>query len=455
MERDVVVIGAGATGVSLFGQLVRGAAEHLRSVTVVDTAEPGGGPVFGDPDADVLCNTSAGIQSLFPDEPEDFLDFCRADGRPVDPVEFVARGRVGEYCRTRFREHAELARSKGIAVAHRPGRVQRVASTPQGRAVHLDDGTRLLASDVAVCVGLGAPRVPDGFGPHVAHPRFVCSPFPTTAVRARLPRAGARVLVAGSGLSAVDTAVLLCRDGHDVTIASRTGVLPAVRSHTLPAPRTSSIRPASLDDLPVDGGPADPVRRLRDETELVEAGRCHWQDVVLDVADAVTRSTAGMPLAERNALLGPHRSAMWRYMMAIALPNARTLLRHVDDGALHLTAYDPAGVSATARGFAVTLSGGRTAEFDQVVAAAGFGQADLFRRGDSVHIGRAPDGALPVRELGADLRLRPDDGPGGIWVAGSATHVREPFASFLRTATRQARTVVDGVADRNRPEETT
>lgn len=441
-ERDIVIIGAGATGVSLFGQLVRGAAGHLRSVTVVDTAEPGRGPVFGDPDDDVLCNTSAGIQSLFPDEPADFLDFCRAEGRPVGPAAFVPRGRVGDYCRTRFREHTDLARSKGITVSHHRARAQRIASTPQGRGVHCDDGTRLLASDVAVCVGLGPPRIPDGFAPHVAHPRYTGCAFPTTALRDRLPRTGARVLVAGSGLTAVDAAVLLCRDGHRVTVASRTGVLPAVRSHTLPG----AGRPASLEDLPVDRDHPDPVRRLREETGIVEAGRCDWQDLVLDVADAVTRSTAGLPLARRAELLGPHRSAMWRYMMAIALPNARKLLRHLDAGALRLTRYDPGTVRARDRGFTVTLAGGRVEEFDHVVAAAGFGTADLSRHGDSVHLGPAPEGARPVRELGPDLRLGPDDGPGGIWVAGSATHVREPFASFLRTATRQARTVVDGLA---------
>lgn len=471
MERDVAIIGTGATGVSLFGQLVRGAAEHVRSITVIDTDEPGHGPVFGDPDDDVLCNTSAGIQSLFPEEPMDFLDFCRADGRPVDRSAFVPRGRVGAYCRTRFQEHAELARAKGITVTQRRGRAHRIAPAPDGRTVHLSDGTRLVASDVAVCVGLGSPRIPDGFTPHATHPRFIGCPFPTPAMRARLVP-GARVLVVGSGLTAVDAAVLLCRDGHQVTIASRTGVLPAVRSHTLP-----SARPlASLEGMPVlhdrtdlvqrirralvesvrtvDPAPlrrqlargTDPVRRLRDETEIVEAGRCHWQDVVLAVADAVTRWTAGMPLAQRNEVLGPYRSAMWRYMMAIALPNATKLLRHLDDGALHLAAYDPHSVRARGRGFTVTLSGDRAADYDHVVAAAGLRTSDLFRHQDSVYLDHhAPPGARAIRELGADLRVGPDDEPGGIWVAGSATHVREPFASFLRTATRQAHTVVDGL----------
>lgn len=470
MERDVAVIGAGATGVSLFGQLVRGAAEHLRSITVIDTGEPGHGPVFGDPDDDVLCNTSAGIQSLFPEEPADFLDFCRAEGRPVERSAFVPRGRVGAYCRTRFQEHAELARAKGITVTQLRGRAHRIAPAPGGRTVHLSDGTRLVASDVAVCVGLGSPRIPDGFAPHSTHPRFIGCPFPTSALRARLPRAGARVLVVGSGLTAVDAAVLLCRDGHQVTIASRTGVLPAVRSHTLPGARrcaaldglqhgspdlSQRIRRALVESVRTVGpaplrrqlaGGTDPVRRLRDETEIVEAGRCHWQDVVLAVADAVTRCTAGMPLAQRNEVLGPYRSAMWRYMMAIALPNATKLLHHLDSGALHLAAYDPHSLRARDRGFTVTLSGDRAAEYDHVVAAAGFGPADLFRHQDSVHLGHhAAPGAHPIRELGPDLRLGPDDEPGGIWVAGSATHVREPFASFLRTATRQAHTVVDGL----------
>lgn len=288
MERDVAIIGSGATGVSLFGQLVRGAAEHVRSITLVDTQEPGRGPVFGDPDDDVLGNTSAGIQSLFPEEHMDLLDHCHAEGRPVDPTAFVPRNRVGAYCRARFEEHARLARAKDITVTHRRERANRIAPAPDGHGVHLGDGTRLVASDVAVCVGLGSPLTPDGFADHTTHPRYVGGAFPTTAVRARLPGAGARVLVVGSGLTAVDTAVLLCRDGHQVTIASRSGVLPAVRSHTRsragpPGPgagrgpaarpgrrtrrdlgrRIGDPHPRAVRELSADRHPAGPNRRRR------------------------------------------------------------------------------------------------------------------------------------------------------------------------------------------------
>ncbi|MTE19070.1 SidA/IucD/PvdA family monooxygenase [Streptomyces sp. TRM43335] len=467
--RSVAIIGAGTTGISVFAQLVRGSESDVSSITLIDPNEPGAGPVFGDPDPDLLCNTSAGICSLLPQVPSDFTDHCAERGRPVADADYTPRAWVGEYARERFGRYFEVAGARGVKVDHERDLVRSIATTGRRYRLHLESGRLRSFSHVIVCVGVGEAIVPDGFAAYTSHPRWVPSPYPSARLRRRIGDTPSRVLVVGSGLSAVDAALLLCRDGHRVTMASRTGILPAVRSRILPSPRAlpsldgiSGMDPddpdlyrrlgrAVTEAVRTVGGPlplrrqlsrgADPVRRLREEIALAEADLCHWQDIVLPLVDAVSAWTAGWHPSRRASVFAPVSSLMWRYLTSLALPNARKLSGHLDDGELELDVYDPARVRAHAKGFEVVSRDGRVRTYDHAVSGAGFELPVLHHDGAAVHLRNPPDKAVPVTALGGDLRPRPGIGEGNIWVVGPATHIHQPFANFLGSATRQAEIV--------------
>lgn len=100
----VVIIGGGAAGTAAFVALVRHRAAG--SIDVVDPRPPGGGVVFGAAGPGLLCNTSAGVMSLDPADPNGFVRYLRASGVPATPDDFVPRELVGRYCGDAFREHA-------------------------------------------------------------------------------------------------------------------------------------------------------------------------------------------------------------------------------------------------------------------------------------------------------------------------------------------------------------
>ncbi|WP_338932905.1 FAD/NAD(P)-binding protein [Streptomyces netropsis] len=490
--RDVVIVGAGFAGTSVFLHLVRAllrpgirtrtgpAARPVRSVQVVDPNPTGWGLAFGDSDPLLVCNSAADVNSLLADRPTDFIDYLRERGAPPEPQDCVPRARMAEYCHDRHTDARALAIAHGIEVRHVRDTAVSVSAGAGGHRVRLRGGQEITGDEVVVCTGVHHPRVPDGFADFPGHPRYLDSPYPAGRIRGGLPP-GSRVLVLGTHQSAVDAALLLCRDGHRTTMASPSGLLPAVR-RSLAAPvrdfppleGIARLDPADprleakvtrcaveavrlLDRRPLraqTSTAADPVRRLREETALVEAGACAWPGVVVPLLEGVIALSAGLPAARRRALIAHFAWFVDRYATALTVVNARRLLDHFETGALRMAPAYPRAVSFDDDAWRVQWPqrspGGSRASFDYVVNATGFRPPELCwdTDGKAVHLGGVPGPAVAVDGLEADLRLRlrPGTEPEHIWVVGVGTHLRIPFSNHLRNVVRQARQVADEIS---------
>lgn len=482
--RNVVIVGAGVAGTSVFVHVVRALGRcpgrPPRSVRLVDPRPVGWGLAFGDSDPLLLCNTAAEVNSLLADHPGDFTDYLREHGWTGRPEDCVPRARLAEYCEDRFTEARAEADRYGVAVRHIRDTVVSVTAGGGGRrTVRLGSGRQLTADAVVVCTGVHRPRVPDGFAGFTGHPRYLDSPYPADRISRRL-RPRSRVLVLGTRQSAVDAAMLLGRDGHRTTMTSRSGTLPAVR-WSLAAPERELPpleRIAGLDGADpllaerlarcvvegvrlLGGGPlraqtsaaADPVRRLREETALVAAGACRWPGVVLPVMERGIELGARLGAPQRRELLDHFAPLLSRYLTAMTAVNARRLLGHFDSGLLRLAPAYPAAASFTDGEWRVTWpgqGGGRTERFDYVVNATGFRLPELYWNADgtALHLDRPPHGgSAALGRLEADLRVRRRPGAAAedIWVAGVGTHVQIPFSNHLRNVVRQARDVAEQV----------
>ncbi len=416
MARNVVVIGARMCGTAATVHLVDSLAPDSR-ITVVDPQNPGYPSVFDDIDPILTANTSHGINSLFPTRPMDFVDFLSAPERACS----VPRQTVGRYGRVRLEQACEKAAHRGIEVRQLTGRVNTVAATAAGYEVGLDDGRSIRATDVIIAVGQGDVRQPPG----------ICGvpPFPSTRLR---QMAGRHALVMGQGQSGIDAALVLRSAGSLVTMCSRTGRFPAVRTRTpLHAYEGARITDARVDfrrlvdkdcrsrgHLPFaeqQALAADPISALREEIRLAEQDRCPWQDSIVGIIDAVMDASASVV---------DDREFLWRYVNSINLHIARQLLTHIDEGGIGLAALD-----------AVDLH-----DFDLVVTATGHNAPSLYHQGRTLHFENGDASHAPVQRLSRDLRLILSDtqGPERIWAIGPASGIRLPFANFLHTAARQA-----------------
>ncbi len=496
---DVVIVGAGVAGSGVLVSLVRALARtgpgRVRSIRLVDPRPPGWGVAFGDPDPLLLCNSAAEVNSLLADEPADFVHFLRDRGWTGRPQDCVPRARMAEYCATRSAEARRAAAAYGVEVDHVRATVEAIetsagtAATGTGTGtgarpmvLRLSTGDRLTADAVVVCTGVHRPRVPDGFTGLTGHPGYVPSPYPADRLRRSVGPSTGRVLVLGTRQSAIDASLVLCGAGHEVTMTSPSGLLPAVRV-SLGAPERdlpplhgiARLDPADpllaekvrrgvveairlLDDRPLRAQrsvAADPVRRLREETALVDAGACAWPGVVVPTLEAVIALTAGLPGPRRRELLERFSSFIGRYATAMTVVNAHRLLALFDSGALRVAPAYPSTVSFTGDAWRVRWTGAAGPEsFDHVVNATGFRQPELSWSpdGTTIHLTEPPGhggtGTDTIDALEADLRVRRGPGapPERVWIVGVGTHVRIPFSNHLRNVARQARQVAAEVS---------
>ncbi|KNB52358.1 hypothetical protein AC230_12590 [Streptomyces caatingaensis] len=474
----VVIVGAGVAGTGVFRHLVDALREApgrppVGAIVVADPSPAGRGLAFGEDEPLLMCNSAADANSLLPDRPHDFVGHLRGRGWTGAPDSCVPRARMADYCHDLWTRARELAEERGVAVRHVRASVRSVRLGPRP-AVLLDTGERVAADDVVVATGVHRPRVPDGFAEFTAHPRYLDSPYPAARLRARLGT-GRRVLVLGTRQSAVDAALLLCRDGHRTTMTSRSGVLPAVRTslHAPPRAFPPLERLARLDaadplleermtrhvveavrllgNAPLrrqTSRAADPVRRLAEETALAEAGACAWAGVAAAVIEAFTAFADGLPLERRRALTDRFAWFVDRYVTALAAVNARRLLDQLRSGSLELAPSYPRSAAFDDGAWRVVWPDATASTFDHVVNATGFEPPELWWADDGNELRLTPSAGAPVRHLTPSLRVRraPGAPPERVWVAGVGTHPRIPFANHLRTVARQTRAVARDVA---------
>lgn len=479
-----MVIGGGVAGTAAFIALVRRAA--AAEIDIVDPLPPGACQAFATTEPALLCNTSIDLMSLVPGLPDDFLAYLRGRGIPAIRDDVAPRSCFADYARDRYRAYAELAGRIGIAhrrVGRRAVAVRR--SVAGGYRVILDDGHELAAEDVIIALGWGAPVVPELVREHVGRELLFTSPFPERAMLGGLPPA-ARVLVIGTGLSAIDTALLLCARGHQVLMASPSGDLPAVRTRTIRS-AARLVEPADLAGLdPMDPcldrrmaaivaraarriGPhrlanqvavadsGDRVERLRAETDLALRGITHWQDVLVDLIDAANAALMRLDPAARDTALTTCAPLIRRYLGALVLSNARLLLGHFDGGRARIRAGVPSRLSAREHGprWRGHWPGGHTEDFDAVVCATGFTPPRLRADRHGLELmdrpGRPLNG-LPEPDLDLRVRLPGHEGPGRhegperIWLLGLTAAARVPFVNAAHHAVEQADQVATQIA---------
>jgi uncharacterized NAD(P)/FAD-binding protein YdhS len=440
------------------------------SIDLVDPIGIAGGVAFSAKHDALLCNTSVETMSVLDDDQDDFLAYLHSIGISATKDSFAPRAYVSRYLTARYEQFAALARAAGIEHRFVQAAAVRVEGAKGGGyRVLLDDGAVLDASDVLLCVGHGAPQVPAEVEPHLGAPLLFESLYPEQDVLAALaPRS--RVLVLGSRLSAVDSALLLCEAGHTVELASPSGRLPAVRTATPRACPVEVDAPAlarvDLNDAAFAwrllriiarsaravGSRAlreqvvripEPIERMRREADLARRGVTDWQHILVGYMDAAEARLRDEALASQRRALAECSRVVGRYLFACPLQNADKLLGYAGERRLTVRAGTPARLQPGAR-WRVLWRDGAQDDFDAIVCATGFRKAPLATSATAVTFGGAAvgdtvAGAASLR-VGSDLRVRFDGAtnPERIWTLGLASQPGAPIVNAVYQAVRQA-----------------
>ncbi|CFQ71780.1 FAD/NAD(P)-binding protein [Yersinia enterocolitica] len=488
-KRSIAIIGGGVAGVATFIAAVLRHATQL--IYIIEPSPIGPGMAFSNVDEDVLCNTSVDTMSILADKPLDFYDYLIASGHVVTTESFVPRKWVGNYLADRFREYFAIAHRDGIVVIHIPHLfISLKINAPRCYSVMFGDVLKpqsLVVTDVVFCTGYGCSRIPDAFSLCLSHPTFIRSPYPEMHMLARIP-AHSRVLVIGSKLSAIDTAILLCRESHQVTMISPSGSIPAVRTYLMRCTDDAIIdqdRLASIimmlrerrSTMPtVDSLKYSYIKyfvgllkkhtneswrdqfsfvrnyrdRLYEEISIAEKGKCQWQDITVNFLNVMNE----IHLANTSYFVGSFHpdfmKIIHRYLSSIPLINARKILQYIDNGVLFVQKGEIGDISISARSPDVWRIdwGEGDKHFDAIVCATGYCLPYYFfdSKGHiviDIHSEHAKDAILISSSLGISHPYFKEIE--SIWFVGIPAHTRLWIVNAFFVVLALANQTVDNI----------
>lgn len=319
--RRVTVIGGGFSGASVAVQLVRASTVPLAITIVEPRADVGCGLAHSADDPDHRLNGTPLQHFVDPADPESFSRWCteqriaQKDPGSIAPDAslFVRRKDFGAFVAETVRAHAQWP--TGSTIRHLRDVVTDVVTDVQTTAgtltVRTAENGAHTPDMVIVATGNALPRLPAEFAAAFNdHPAVVAAPTDLERVRA-IPKS-ARVLVLGSGLTALDILSTLLRSGHEgsITAVSRRGLRPAPQRAQVATQNKISV--AEL--LARVEGPVAPfilsagnpptmrrlLRALRERIRTVEAAGDLWYTPYDELRDVLWQVWATVPMHEKH-----------------------------------------------------------------------------------------------------------------------------------------------------------
>ncbi len=320
----IVIVGGGFSGTMAAAQTLRRAHHAGLMVQVVLVERRGAigeGLAYSTRESAHLLNVPAGRMSVWPDCPDDFVQWASRRYGDVRPTDFLPRQWYGEYVRESLLSTAEKAgKSAKLGVVF--DEVRSVARHPSGGwMVHLGREPSIRAEAVILTVGHRQPSDPIGkrwCGPRT---RFISDPWRPFATDIVGPDEA--VVILGSGLTAVDTVLSLSQQPRcaPITLVSRHGLLPQTHAVSPVSPVDLTSLVSELAAAPGGVRVQSLLRQLRRKVrELMPMGG-DWRSVVDGLRPHTTRLWRSMPPAERQRFLARLRP-FWevhRHRMALAV----------------------------------------------------------------------------------------------------------------------------------------
>lgn len=359
---SIAIVGCGAAGIALMTHLSHLGWGETSSVLLIDPRTPGSGVAFDRDEEYLLCNTSVGVNSIFPDDPEHHLRWLRSDfthgtrwgidRAAITAHSYVPRGLFLAYLSAQFGKAVDDCLARGIFVDYLPDKVVRVTPNGDGAVVTTEVGDCFPVDRAFVCTGLQvsddtSSRCRDSGG----------TMWPAYQTHQNLDRLfqARRILILGMGQSAIDSAQLVREYNPcaEIVMVSRTARFPGVRSEMVERPsailtgptilRSSSRdRPGSVqrwrrlirEDMHRQGGhgslfpvrQADPVHQLAADLEHSVWGNRAWQRIDRHAVSVANEVCPALSQDQRVALQLWFKRHAKRYVSAVPDIIARRLL---------------------------------------------------------------------------------------------------------------------------------
>lgn len=332
---DTAIIGGGFSGTLLAVNLVR--HQGPACAIIERRTDAGLGLAYSTASRSHLLNVRAANMSALPDDPGHFerwaARMCSASGSC-----FVPRADYGRYLNGLLQEARADATDRLMLQS---GEVVALQRTATGYRLELENGAGLEARRVVLATGNLPARTPGGVDAAGLGNAYVNDPWASDSWLGQDPQAP--VLLIGTGLTAVDVALLLRDSGHHgpLIAISRRGQTP--RAHGEPAPVPPLAEPPTATPLAI-------LRHLRLQTDSIG-----WRAAIDQLRPHSQTLWRKMPPAEKQRFLR-HARTWWdvhRHRMAPEV--AARLEAMTADGSFRAVAGRFLSTRATATGAEVTV----------------------------------------------------------------------------------------------------
>lgn len=271
MTYDVAIVGSGFSAIALTINLLRVLPRSASIAVVGDDPGFGRGTAYRTEFYLHRLNVPAARMSVFPDRPDDFVEWLRRRGKAVFAEDFATRGDYGLYLRDTLatllrprqrRAHVDFVKAKATAC---------VQCESDRLVFCLDNNDELKARNVVLALGVGSADLPvskDCVAESV-RPRIVDNPWRLSWL-SRVGRTD-EICILGSGLTMIDQVLSLRARGHrgKIHVLSRRGLVP----HPHPPRRATPVAP----ELPASREISQLLKALRQQ---IKSSGSDWRGVI-------------------------------------------------------------------------------------------------------------------------------------------------------------------------------
>ncbi|MBX3692845.1 FAD/NAD(P)-binding protein [Dokdonella sp.] len=301
--KHVAVIGGGAAAAAVVGEILR----HPRGDQVAvhwfaGHGLRGRGIAYATPADHHVLNVRAAAMGLFADDGGAFFRDVVAHVPSAKPTDFLPRAWFGDYVERTLAGLIEEARGRNQTVDIRQTVAVAMCEGTQGLVIEAEDGSRTRIDEAVLALGALPPSALPEVTPRALDGGNVVVDAWQPALRAKTPR---RIVVIGTGLTAVDVILDAVRDWPDahITAVSRHGHLPGAHLAEPGAPYEHQAE--LIDDLFAEPRVARWTRALR---RAAREDGADWRAVVDGLRPVTVALWQALPETERRRFLRHLRS---------------------------------------------------------------------------------------------------------------------------------------------------
>jgi uncharacterized NAD(P)/FAD-binding protein YdhS/folate-dependent phosphoribosylglycinamide formyltransferase PurN len=360
---DIVIVGGGASGLSVLFQLIERVKEGklIREVVLLERRDiPGTGLAYSDSCVGTIVNMHSDTMGVYFDKPRDFTEWRTnlADGP------FPSREKYGEYLQARLSQAIEQSRLFGLTISVIHQEANEIDRLGDGTVIlTLGDGLQLRSQSVILALGnftaVANAHLIDQSG-------FFSNPWPLARLNS-IPT-DSPVLVVRSRLSAVDVATYLSDNGHKgvITFMSPSGRLPKVQGSSATYKRRYALhnlaKQVEADPeeslLQVTSGLMEelshatngdwswilddesPLKQLQKDIQAARDDQVEWQAVLRGTAPVMERYWSCLSPKSQQLFMAKLYSPWMRFRHAMPMQNAQKILKMLQESRLRVVQGD-------------------------------------------------------------------------------------------------------------------